>query len=80
MPKGTGWKRSERPSHYFNIWCWELIAHAIENGATTITVGLGGSGTNDAGAGMLAALGATSDGAMNSGGVVLKQLTKEKIF
>ena len=54
----------------------ELIAEAIERGAKTITVGLGGSGTNDAGAGMLAALGATSDGDLNSGGAALKALSK----
>jgi glycerate 2-kinase len=35
-----------------------LIAAAVEAGCTRIVVGLGGSGTNDAGAGMLAALGA----------------------
>ncbi|PSK99724.1 glycerate kinase [Haloactinopolyspora alba] len=38
----------------------ELIAQALEAGARRIVVGLGGSGTNDGGAGMLAALGATS--------------------
>ncbi|PZF82281.1 glycerate kinase family protein [Jiangella anatolica] len=36
----------------------ELIAHAVEAGARRIVVGLGGSGTNDGGAGLLAALGA----------------------
>lgn len=39
----------------------ELIGHAVAAGATRIVVGLGGSGTNDGGAGMLAALGATSE-------------------
>jgi len=34
-----------------------LISAAVESGARTVVVGLGGSGTNDAGAGMLAALG-----------------------
>jgi len=36
-----------------------LVAHAIETGARRIVVGLGGSATNDAGAGMLTALGHT---------------------
>jgi glycerate kinase len=36
-----------------------LIAAAVETGARRIVVGLGGSATNDGGAGMLAALGAT---------------------
>lgn len=53
----------------------ELIVQAIERGATKITIGLGGSGTNDAGAGMLAALGATSDGSLNAGGSKLKELS-----
>ncbi|WP_166355259.1 glycerate kinase family protein [Phytoactinopolyspora limicola] len=39
----------------------ELISAAIDAGATRVVVGLGGSGTNDGGAGLLAALGATSE-------------------
>jgi glycerate kinase len=35
-----------------------LIAAAVESGATEVVIGLGGSAVNDAGAGMLAALGA----------------------
>ncbi|MBB6172565.1 glycerate kinase [Nocardiopsis mwathae] len=52
----------------------ELIAHAIGRGARTVVVGLGGSATNDAGAGMLAALGATPDEALGSGGLALADL------
>jgi glycerate kinase len=36
-----------------------LLAAAVEGGAATVVVGLGGSATNDAGMGMLAALGVT---------------------
>ena len=36
----------------------ELVAAAVDGGATRVVLGLGGSGTNDGGAGMLAALGA----------------------
>ncbi|MEH1101273.1 glycerate kinase family protein [Micromonospora sp. CPCC 205561] len=36
-----------------------LVAAAVEAGARTVVIGLGGSGTNDGGAGMLAALGAS---------------------
>ncbi|MDG4782907.1 glycerate kinase [Micromonospora sp. WMMD961] len=36
-----------------------LVTAAVESGARTVVIGLGGSGTNDAGAGMLAALGVT---------------------
>ena len=39
----------------------ELLAAAVEAGARKVIVGLGGSGTNDGGAGLLAALGATSE-------------------
>jgi glycerate 2-kinase len=67
-------KRDPRFTTTFGVG--ELIAQAIDRGATTVTVGLGGSGTNDAGAGMLAALGATSDGELNSGGNALKDLSK----
>lgn len=35
----------------------ELIRHAVENGCKNILIGLGGSSTNDAGAGMASALG-----------------------
>jgi glycerate kinase len=38
----------------------EMLLSAVDAGATTVYVGLGGSGTNDGGAGMLAALGATA--------------------
>ncbi len=39
----------------------ELLAVALEAGAMRVVLGLGGSGTNDGGAGLLAALGATSE-------------------
>ncbi|TDC36246.1 glycerate kinase [Micromonospora sp. 15K316] len=37
-----------------------LVAAAVEGGARSVVIGLGGSATNDAGAGMLAALGVTA--------------------
>lgn len=41
-----------------NSWgLGDLIRHAVEAGARSIVVGLGGSGTNDAGIGMLSSLG-----------------------
>lgn len=54
----------------------ELIAAAIDVGATRVVVGLGGSGTNDGGAGLLAALGATSrpEGALTAGPAGLAEL------
>ena len=41
----------------------ELIAAAVAEGVDRIVLGLGGSATNDGGIGMLAALGATAEGA-----------------
>lgn len=45
-----------------------LVAAAVESGARTVVIGLGGSGTNDAGGGMLAALGVTP---LDQGGAAL---------
>jgi glycerate 2-kinase len=45
----------------------ELVASAIEAGATDVVVGLGGSGTNDGGIGLLGALGATADRPLDRG-------------
>lgn len=55
----------------------ELIAHAVAQGARTVVVGLGGSSTNDAGAGMLAALGAVPGGPLSAGGAALAGLAEE---
>ena len=46
------------PKHTTSFGMGALLVTAVEAGARTVVVGLGGSGTNDAGAGMLAALGA----------------------
>lgn len=54
----------------------ELVAAAVDSGATRVLVGLGGSGTNDAGAGFLAALGATGDVDLASGALTLGGLTR----
>ncbi|MCW2781795.1 MAG: Glycerate kinase [Marmoricola sp.] len=54
----------------------ELISHAIASGARRIVIGLGGTATNDAGAGLLAALGATSEGgSLTKGAAGLVPLT-----
>jgi glycerate kinase len=56
----------------------QLVAAALDAGAATVVVGLGGSGTNDAGAGLLAALGATSvpPHALEHGASRLRDLTR----
>jgi glycerate kinase len=54
----------------------ELVLRAIDAGATDIVVGLGGSGTNDGGAGLLGALGATADRALDGGATGLDGVTE----
>lgn len=58
-----------RPEHASTHGVGELVAAAVDSGLQEVCVGLGGSGTNDGGAGLLAALGATSipEGALDSG-------------
>lgn len=55
----------------------QLIEAAVEQGATRVVVGLGGSGTNDGGAGMLAALGAGDPDALSVGGAKLRDLADD---
>lgn len=52
-----------------------LVEVAVEAGARTVVVGLGGSGTNDGGAGLLHALGATADGRLDAGPLRLSDVT-----
>ncbi|GAK09898.1 glycerate kinase [Geomicrobium sp. JCM 19038] len=56
----------------------ELIRHALDQDITKIIIGIGGSATNDGGAGMIEALGATlldkKDQPISRGGAALKQL------
>jgi glycerate 2-kinase len=54
----------------------EAVAAAVEAGATSIVVGLGGSATNDGGAGMLGALGATADVPLDAGAAGLRGVTR----
>jgi len=69
----TGGERAESAT----TWgVGELLMHAIEAGATDITIGLGGSGTNDGGAGLLGALGATADRPLDQGVSGLAGLTE----
>jgi glycerate kinase len=52
----------------------ELIGAAVDAGAGRIVLGLGGSGTNDGGAGALAALGARPADLLRRGGTALQEL------
>lgn len=53
----------------------DVVLAALDSGANRIVVGLGGSATNDGGAGMLAALGATADVPLDLGPVALTGVT-----
>jgi glycerate 2-kinase len=55
----------------------QLIETAAAEGATRVVVGLGGSGTNDGGAGMLAALGVGDPDVLAAGGARLKDLADD---
>lgn len=54
----------------------EAVAAAVDAGATTVVIGLGGSATNDGGAGLLGALGATADVALDGGPAGLRGITR----
>lgn len=57
------------PETLSTVGVGQLVAAALDAGATTVVLGLGGSATTDGGAGLLAALGASSDpaGALTGG-------------
>jgi glycerate kinase len=57
----------------------ELVAAALDAGAARVVLGLGGSGTNDGGAGALAALGAGPADLLGAGGVALQNLTPDTL-
>ncbi len=69
----TGAQDAERATTY---GVGELVAAARDAGARTVVVGLGGSGTNDGGAGLLAALGATADRPLDQGVAGLAGITR----
>lgn len=59
------------PLHASTFGVGQAVAAAIDAGASRIVVGLGGSATNDGGAGLLAALGATADVPLDAGPAAL---------
>jgi len=68
----TGGERAESAT----TWgVGELVAQAVDAGASDVVVGLGGSGTNDGGAGLLGALGATADRPLDGGTTALAGVT-----
>jgi glycerate kinase len=57
----------------------ELVKAAIETGAQRIVVGLGGSGSNDGGAGFLAAFGAYGNRRMDGGAAALEGINEVQL-
>ncbi len=70
--------QDRNPLHASSFGVGQLIGHALDLGATQIVLGLGGSATNDAGAGMLQALGLrlldAQGHSLAAGGAALAQL------
>lgn len=69
----TGGRRGEEASTY---GVGELLRAAVDLGVAQVVVGLGGSGTNDGGAGLLAALGATADVPLDRGAAGLAGISR----
>ena len=76
---GLALTRGERAESATTWGVGELVMHAIESGATDIVVGVGGSGTNDGGAGLLGALGATADRPLDGGAAGLDGVTRVEL-
>ncbi|GAA2580236.1 glycerate kinase [Dactylosporangium fulvum] len=66
---------SNRAEHASTYGVGELVLAAQYAGATRVVVGLGGSGSNDGGAGLLAAFGATADRPLDAGVAGLEGVT-----
>lgn len=67
------------PCHTTTFGVGQLITAALDTGATRLVVGVGGSGTNDAGAGMFAALGAGDRALLGAGGLALDGLPADAL-
>jgi len=63
------------PLHASTYGVGQAVAAAVDAGARRVIVGLGGSATNDGGAGLLAALGATADVPLDGGPAALAEIT-----
>jgi glycerate 2-kinase len=72
----TGGEGAERAS---TTGVGQLLTAALDVGARTVVVGMGGSGTNDGGAGLLAALGATGDAPLDAGPIHFEGLTRVEL-
>ncbi len=81
---GLGLTPPERrdPERATSYGVGQLVAAAVDSGATTVVVGLGGTGTNDGGAGLLAALGAVAEpaGSLEGGPDALATLERVDLY
>ena len=68
--------RKRRPEDAGTYGVGELLLAALDAGARRIVVGLGGSGSTDGGAGLLAALGASADRPLDAGNAGLRGVTR----
>lgn len=73
---GLHLSEERRPLDATTVGVGEALAAAVDGGARRIVVGLGGSATNDAGAGLLHALGATADVPLDAGPAGLEGITR----
>ena len=68
------------PSRTSSIGVGELVRASLGAGATRVVVGVGGTATNDGGAGLLAGLGVgAADGALRRGGGALEAVTEDDL-
>ena len=67
------------PTRSTTLGVGTLLLAALEEGAHRVVVGLGGSGTNDAGAGLLAALGVGPADRLGRGGLALEATTEDDV-
>lgn len=72
--RGGGYRRVHVPGTTTTYGVGELVARAVDDGAGHCVVGLGGSATNDGGAGLLAALGTRPAEALRGGGLGLREV------
>src|SRR5690554_1618897 len=63
------------PTRASSVGVGELVRAALDTGARRIVVGVGGTSSNDGGAGLLAGLGGWDDGALRRGGGALDEVT-----
>lgn len=67
------------PTRTSSVGLGELIRAALDSGARRVVIGVGGTGTNDAGAGLLAGLGGWDPSPLRRGGGSLGEVTQAEL-